>query len=441
MNPLPIPPVLAPRRSPLAPGLAPAASLALVLACGPSGEDRRLPEVDRALGSIAATCAASTDDVHVKRRELEFWEPAGVGATFLPGDWVRTGRVAFAHVAFVRGGGIELEENTVAIIDVAAPAPGDETAAEPEVVVALETGAVRATLEPRAPGQRPRRLTLRAPDGSRARLGATPEGGRVELRLALIEDRAEIAVRQGRAQVSLQGVEQVVAAGQSTDVAGGRLGEVQQMIASPELAAPPSDARMAFRSGVRATLSWRPLGVARSYRVQVARDASFETLADSRETERTAFEFAPSRPGAYQWRVAARDERGRAGDFGRSRRIFFDVAPPRDRLSAPADGATFGFVRNPPRIALTWEPVSGAERYRVVVARGTDLWADTVVDQITTRPRFEVETLAAGTFYWGVYVHGEELDPLFARPRKIGVKKLGKPPIRASEIQRWGEGR
>ena len=62
----------------------------------------------KALATPAATCAVATGKVEMLRPGQPFWEAAKAGSLFRAGDWVRTGKDAYARIEFVSGGNIEL---------------------------------------------------------------------------------------------------------------------------------------------------------------------------------------------------------------------------------------------------------------------------------------------------------------------------------------------
>src|SRR4051812_25012978 len=94
------------------------AALALA-ACNKSDGSKADNEVSKALSAIVATCAQAFGAVEVRRPGAAFWEPIKVGDVLHSGDWVKTGKGAYAKVAFLTGGGLELEENAVVVVDVA----------------------------------------------------------------------------------------------------------------------------------------------------------------------------------------------------------------------------------------------------------------------------------------------------------------------------------
>jgi glucodextranase-like protein len=77
------------------------------------------------------------------------------------------------------------------------------------------------------------------------------------------------------------------------------------------------------------------------------------------------------------------------------------LLPPAPQLSSPEDGATYPFLRQAPRVDMTWRATERARAYRVVVA--TDpafrrIFADEGVEGTS----FTLRNLQPGTYYWRV---------------------------------------
>jgi hypothetical protein len=120
--------------------------------------------------------------------------------------------------------------------------------------------------------------------------------------------------------------------------------------------------------------------------------------------------------------------------------VFSEREAPSEGLLEPAAGASFGHAGAPPRVAFKWKPRPGARAYRLVVARGTDLTANPVVSEVTAEAELRVDTLGPGDYFWGVYVQGGGLEPLFLTPRKLAVKKVsGGRVVAPKRIRKWGE--
>ncbi|HYQ81127.1 MAG TPA: hypothetical protein VEP68_06490, partial [Anaeromyxobacteraceae bacterium] len=64
-----------------------------------------------------------------------------------------------------------------------------------------------------------------------------------------------------------------------------------------------------------------------------------------------------------------------------------------------------------------------------------------VVATTTQDQRVELEGLAAGSYYWGVYVDdAKSPQPIFTRPRRLTVLKTEKPKVKVPKsISEWGK--
>src|SRR5204863_27464 len=118
---------------------------------------------------------------------------------------------------------------------------------------------------------------------------------------------------------------------------------VAELIEFPVSAEPSIDARFLYKAGVIIRLGWKPVDGAAGYKVQIAHDLSFQSLASTAEVEGTAFAFTPPVAGMFAWRVAAKDAQGRFGEFGFARRIFCEAEQPKDLLVGPEDKAILKF--------------------------------------------------------------------------------------------------
>ncbi|MCP3143548.1 hypothetical protein [Pyxidicoccus xibeiensis] len=102
------------------------ALVALASGLSACGRNREAPVdtagLTRKLADIIATCATASGRVEVLRGGQSFWEPLAPGATFRSGDWVRTGAQASARIEFLGGGRLELEEDSVVLVERPPPA-------------------------------------------------------------------------------------------------------------------------------------------------------------------------------------------------------------------------------------------------------------------------------------------------------------------------------
>lgn len=394
--------------------------------------DPGFPDFERALEGVLATVAGSSGDLSVKHAGEGVWEPASTAAVLYPGDWLRTGRGAGAHVEFLSGGALDLEEEAVVVIEALKPLERtrpDAPASAP--LVAVQSGAIRSTLSDRAGRQRP--LVVRTADGAEARLERRGDGP-AELKVASVEGETELSVAEGEVELSAEGKAERLEAGGALSV-GKKGARKLSLPRRPGLLAPGADARV--QAGA-VTLRWQPGDGATLFRVQVAKDSVFRGVWQTQDLEATELSLeAPV--GVHHWRVAARDASGRQGPWSAARRLFCEKEAPRDWLLAPAPGASFGHADAPPSIAFQWAPREGARAYRLVVSRSADLAAP-VVSEVTGEGELRVSTLGPGEYFWGVYLQGAGLEPLFLTPRKLSVKKVsGARVVAPKRIRKWGE--
>jgi len=362
-------------------------------------------KLEEALASIVATCAEVLGDVEVRRKGQPAWDPVAVGVAFRERDWVRTGAGGFTRLRFSAGGFLDLRQHTTILVDRA---------------IGIESGSLVGVAEV---GAGP--IVIRAADGSEARIVASAEGPPAEFRLTpSTEAGLEIAVTKGNLKVITSEGERAVAAGEASDLRQHHAGEVVKLLGFPKSVSPGVDARFLFAPDKQVALKWATVPGAARYHVQIAYDTEFRDLVLDADTATPGASFSPEAVGVYVWRAAAVDAKGRLGEFGFARRIFFEQEPPHDLLLSPHDGIKVGFSDKHPRIVFSWQSAGDTKRYRLVIGRGDAPTSDTVVSIPTPRQQVEVGTLREGTYRWGVYaVRGKEEIPIFLAPRVLTIRK------------------
>ncbi|HEY3445117.1 MAG TPA: hypothetical protein VGK67_02090 [Myxococcales bacterium] len=413
------------------PFAAAAAAVGLLLGC--QCESSSLPrptDAGRLLG-IVATCSQVEGEVSVRRAGEAYWEAAQVGTTLRGGDWLRTGRGSWSQIALVRGPSVTVDEGTVVEIGLLG------TGSESRPLLALESGSVRARQEASQAGSAP--LAFRTPDGRLVDVAARNPGQEPALFEVSVSGGAlHVVPRRGSTVVSVGGAQpQETAEGSAAELAPEGL-HIEALPAFPESRSPGVDVRLPCLQGQAVALLWAPVEAARAYRVQVARDLSFQRLVVNEVVRPPSFELKPSdQAKMLAWRVASVDAKGRSSDFGFARRIFCEAPGQPDYLLGPENGAVYVAERKA-AVRLSWREVEPGAGYHVAIARGPDLARDVVRAESTRERELEV-SLEPGTYFWGVYLDSEGLTPLSEAPRKLKVV-AGAPRLRLPDvIKSWGE--
>lgn len=385
--------------------------------------------------------------MQVRRRGSEAWEPLRPGEPVFEGDWVRTGQLSFARVVFRSGVRLDFDEESM--VEIRPPAQsavvsGGGSAARASI--ALKGGTVRGSLDTEglelAPlvGGSAAALEVQREDGSRFTVAAD-DASDLSVRLTAGQGGSRVQVESGAARVEVNGEQSPVKAGALVEVSSANRVERVEPLELPLGLEPGIDARFLYRPGMEIALSWGKVQGARDYRVQIARDLTFQKLVQSKEVGGTRYAFAPSSGGLYAWRVVARDEDRREGAIGPPRRLYVEAQRPKDLLLSPEANAAYEYVDEPPKITFTWGSEEGARRYRWVLAEGPDLLRQQVKSEVLAGQTVELSGFKeVGELYWGVYAEREGPEPIFLKPRKLVLKRVKKARFETvKKIDAWGQ--
>ncbi len=355
-------------------------------------------------------------------------------------DAIKTGHGSGASVRFLAGGRLEVEEQSLVVIEAQPAAPPPPAGSPPPAsapaaagrIARVEQGSVRGISEPGAP------VTVVTPDGQRTSIAAEGKEAvpfRVRIRPG---GKLEVAVLKGSAAVSAGGTTVSVKQQQAVEVSGKQVSAPLPLPSFPELLTPAVDEK--FHAGIRVPLRWRAVPGAALYRVQVSDSVGFERrLADETVTVAEYNLPGPTPGRTYVWRVSSVDAAGREGEFGFARRFeVVSAAPaPAAQLVGPPDNAGFQVAGAPRPITFSWR--GEAEQYELVIARAPSLSLQTSVLRRKVRgTAFGVTTLATGTYFWGVYALGPDgRRPLFEKPRRLVVARRLPPGVKAPDRIDW----
>lgn len=144
--------------------------------------------------------------------------------------------------------------------------------------------------------------------------------------------------------------------------------------ARPEPPATQTPAPGSRQSHGAVDFRWAQSPAAASYRLQVARDASFKTPLIEQTLSAADARLSLPDDGTYHWRVAAVRPNGQSGPFGDGQSF---------QVVAPLGAATGGATPDGSRLQLHWDSSGAGHRYSVMLARDaafTDVVAQADVD-------------------------------------------------------------
>jgi predicted phage tail protein len=150
-----------------------------------------------------------------------------------------------------------------------------------------------------------------------------------------------------------------------------------------------------------AVFSWDPLAGADRYRLTVA-SPSFERMewlaADETLTETQYRLELPD--GRYEWRIQALNGSSQTTPASYSFQVEtgLDISGRRITVIAPADGVEI--LRK--EVAFSWEPVEGAERYRLTVASPSFARAEWLAEDIVLEETLYRLSLPEGDYQWRI---------------------------------------
>jgi hypothetical protein len=214
-------------------------------------------DVESSLAAIVATCAVVVGDVAVRRAGKEGWSPVTTGAVLRDGDTIRTGARAFVRVAFVSGNGIELEEQSSAVVDLARALETASAAPAGERVM-LASGVAHGYFA-EGPPAGAAAMRIRTGVHEDARLAPVAGKGAVRFRLTLTGGGTEIGVFGGEARVEAGPGRVSLAAGRAVELGAEGVGAPVELIDFPPSLRPGVDARFLLSPPLRVALAWQPL--------------------------------------------------------------------------------------------------------------------------------------------------------------------------------------
>jgi len=145
-------------------------------------------------------------------------------------------------------------------------------------------------------------------------------------------------------------------------------------------------------------LSWTAVPKATSYRVELSRSGTFDTIDYSVSTvNRQATPTIALPSGELFWRVRSADATGAVSSWTTASFTLSPKAPPTQLT--PTDGEVLSQPQEPPQ--LTWAPVNGATSYELAYGTDPNLSTSSAATTKTTSYAF-TKPQAQATYFWKV---------------------------------------
>ncbi len=320
-------------------------------------------------GRVSMSSGDSGDILPVKKGML-LWEK----------DTIRTGPDSSVNLEFSDGSIIQLQSNSSLLLEVLR-SYGDTGITDTRIK--LLRGRTRNRVIPRSGSGH--RFEITTPSATAAVRGT-------EYRIGVSENQSSrVEVLKGRVDLGSRG--------KNRKLPGG-FGSVAYRDKPPLapvklLPAPPLDGLPSTLTQLPPTLTLPPLGKARGYRVQLARERSFTTLIHDGITSSTALTLPTLADGTYYLRVRAIDHHGIEGmESLRSFTLNARPFPPKALQPAPAAVSTSY------RPVLKWSGQPEAEAYLIELADNGDFHDPLVHIRTTATSYTPVQPLKPGRYYW-----------------------------------------
>lgn len=292
--------------------------------------------------TLAARLASTKNDVRRKGADEIVWSRAKEGLSLFDHDAVQTLARSGAVIAFDEKNRIDMDENSLVIVK---RAEENRILKERRSFMVVIEGSLRGRID--ADGSEKVNWKITTPTAVAEVNTRSGRGRPTDFQIRVNPDQtATVMVYSGVAKIKAQGVTVEVKENQTTHVGLNAPPEAPQPILEPvELLLPAGGAISFYRDfPPEITFSWASLDRADRYRLQVAREASFEEPVLDETTEQTVFLYGNLKAGSYFWRVAPINAPSGIGRWSESREIHVtqkQIPPPLSVVSPKGDETVY----------------------------------------------------------------------------------------------------
>lgn len=315
------------------------------------------------------------------------------GDELTEGNIVRTGQNSYLSLEFADRSIARILSNTRVRLD---RIKEGSLVPQGQRVIYLEQGDVDVSVTP-APKRNPQHFKVITPQavaavrGTRFTVGASGTSttsvtqGQVEMQPA-----KAVKPKSGK----------ILQAGQGIAATDNSLGEVQTLLAAPDLSQLPST----FNEPELLQFNWPALDGSREYQYRIAQDEAMEQVLWNAASDSAEAELPSQQDGEYLLAVRALDIHGIAG-YEAQHRFTIHSHPSSPWLLAPQQGQIISG-----KSTLRCSPVEGAQGYHLQIASDSEFKQIVVDADNLDHCQYQLESLAEGRYYWRVATIAGQLD-------------------------------
>lgn len=307
------------------------------------------------------------------------------GDQLTEGNIVRTGQNSYLSLEFADHSVARILSNTRVRLD---RIKEGGLVPQGQRIIYLEQGDVDVSVTP-APKRNPQHFKVITPQAVAAVRGTRFTVG--------AGDTSTTSVTQG--QVEMQPAKpgkpksgKMLQAGQGIAATDNSLGEVQTLLAAPDLSQLPST----LNEPELLQFNWPALDGSSEYQYRIAQDEAMEQVLWNAASDSASAELPSLQDGEYLLAVRALDSHGIAG-YEAQHRFTIHSHPSSPWLLAPQQGQIVAG-----NSILRCSPVEGAQGYRLQIASDREFQQLVVDADNLDHCQYQLESLAEGRYYWRV---------------------------------------
>ena len=316
------------------------------------------------------------------------WERIQQNTPIYNGDIIRTGDYAQVTVHFIDGTFLDVYENSMVQLTYSE---------ESGIQLSIDGGDIQVSS---STTENAKAVALNFADGSSVNM---EKGSSLSAKSDAATGKQNVEVKDGEATIKTEtGEKTTVSSGEAVKISKGE--EIQKAPVSVTVLKPAKESRLLNfgEEKLPVEFEWNVNGEnTDGVTVQTSAFRDFSKIAFERTVKNSSSLKLNADNGILYWRVFS----GNADDNKKEGRITIEKVPSVEPIS-PESQSAFRYISEKPKITFRWSGSNYADTYRLAVSHEPDLSSPVFVTE-TSNQFLTIDTLSAGSYYWGVtpYYH------------------------------------